>query len=795
MNHTATSDLTQSVLDAAIEYIDHGWACIDIPHRQKAPIRDGWQKSRMNNLLAQTLFNGTPKNIGVLLGEPSGWLVDIDLDHEHAIVEAENFLPATGAVFGRAGKPRSHWLYRTSAPIRTHKRQTPDKQMLVELRASGCQTVFPPSVHPSGERIEWHANGEPLLIEPGELRLCVDRLADAVLSHLGIDAATTAASTTATTAANTISKPGPLDVAERARRYLAQMPGAVSGQGGHNQTYRAACALVLGFGLTPDEALPILAGWNTICEPPWTEAELRHKLASANADGGPRGHLLENRYTGPEIVFQRSQPSRYQKDIDLLPSHLVTNGVQVETGERNGKTGKPKTAIVPLTMTEFLDRHRTLTGDWPRRVGASLFVHDQAHGVGWLEKPASLFGWLARTVGKIKWHAGPAMLKQGEVFAELQRTAQRCESVESLPHEPPIEGHYYACQDIEPGDGSALRWLLSRFNPATAIDGDLILSAFLTPLWGGPPGCRPCYVITSDDGRGAGKSTLAELVGAVFDGVLQFSHLEDIATIKTRLLSPEALTRRVALIDNIKSNKFSWGELESLITASTIGGRRLYVGEATRPNSLTWFLTLNGAALSCDMAQRSIIIKVSKPARSATWYEETSGYIQEHQRAILGDLVGVLRGPVTPLREFTRWATWERDILQRLPEPGDAQKTIVERQAAVDVDEEESSLVEDYFADQLRRLGYDVDAERVFIPSQVSARWYGWAVNQPTAVIAASRQLNQMATEGRLRRISISTGRSWGRGFIWTGENWPGTHTSVDLQERIRDQRKDAKDT
>ena len=118
-------------------------------------------------------FNGKPQNIGVLLGEPSGWLIDIDLDHVQAVVEAENFLPATGAIFGRASKRRSHWLYRATSPIATHKRQHAETGMIVELRSTGAQTVFPPSVHQSGEPIEWHTYGEPLEIEPGELRAAV----------------------------------------------------------------------------------------------------------------------------------------------------------------------------------------------------------------------------------------------------------------------------------------------------------------------------------------------------------------------------------------------------------------------------------------------------------------------------------------------------------------------------------------------------------------------------------------------------------------------------------------------
>ncbi len=38
--------------------------------------------------------------------------------------------------------------------------------MIVELRSTGCQTVFPGSVHPSGGLIEWSSNGEPAEVDP-----------------------------------------------------------------------------------------------------------------------------------------------------------------------------------------------------------------------------------------------------------------------------------------------------------------------------------------------------------------------------------------------------------------------------------------------------------------------------------------------------------------------------------------------------------------------------------------------------------------------------------------------------
>jgi P4 family phage/plasmid primase-like protien len=81
-------------------------------------------------------------------------------------------------------------------------------------------------------------------------------------------------------------------VRQRARAYLDKVPSAVSGQGGHDRTFAAACALVLGFDLTVEEALPLLGQWNETCQPPWTEKELRHKLEDADKQPGERGYLL-----------------------------------------------------------------------------------------------------------------------------------------------------------------------------------------------------------------------------------------------------------------------------------------------------------------------------------------------------------------------------------------------------------------------------------------------------------------------------------------------------------------------
>jgi hypothetical protein len=67
----------------------------------------------------------------------------------------------------------------------------------------------------------------------------------------------------------------------RAGAYLSKLEPAISGQHGHDTTYRTACILRCDFGLTEDEAWPIFLEWNRKCLPPWGEYELRRKLREA----------------------------------------------------------------------------------------------------------------------------------------------------------------------------------------------------------------------------------------------------------------------------------------------------------------------------------------------------------------------------------------------------------------------------------------------------------------------------------------------------------------------------------
>jgi hypothetical protein len=188
-------------LDVALGFIDRGWSPIPIVFREKRPPMSGWQKLRITSETAPQYFNGNPLNVGVLLGEASGGLTDVDIDCEEARLIAGYFLPKTGAVFGREGSRHAHWLYRTklagtrdSAAIRYMDPSGPIKKYgLLELRIGAgpgaedhengaAQTVFPPSTHPSGEEIKWELpQGEPAEVDGDELQKRVEKLAAATV--------------------------------------------------------------------------------------------------------------------------------------------------------------------------------------------------------------------------------------------------------------------------------------------------------------------------------------------------------------------------------------------------------------------------------------------------------------------------------------------------------------------------------------------------------------------------------------------------------------------------------------
>lgn len=150
-----------------------GWSVIPVPPRSKNPNRAGWQKERHAERDLPRVFAQADLNVGLLLGGPSGDVVDVDLDTPAAAQLGSRWLPPTGAVYGRASAPASHRLYVPTAGLRTEKfldsaappggqgLPSGQKATLVELRSTGGHSLLPGSVHPSGEAYRWEAGVPP----------------------------------------------------------------------------------------------------------------------------------------------------------------------------------------------------------------------------------------------------------------------------------------------------------------------------------------------------------------------------------------------------------------------------------------------------------------------------------------------------------------------------------------------------------------------------------------------------------------------------------------------------------
>jgi putative DNA primase/helicase len=150
-----------------------------VPLGSKNPNRKGWEDLRLG---LQDLGRYFPKslNVGVLLGV-SNALVDIDIDALNVLDLVDRYMPPTGRIFGRPSKPASHRLY-IAPGAETVKFSDPiDNEMLVELRSTGCQTVFPPSTHESGELIAWRERGETATVAAADITSACTNLAIATL--------------------------------------------------------------------------------------------------------------------------------------------------------------------------------------------------------------------------------------------------------------------------------------------------------------------------------------------------------------------------------------------------------------------------------------------------------------------------------------------------------------------------------------------------------------------------------------------------------------------------------------
>ncbi len=237
-------------------------------------------------------------NVGIATGSVSGiWVLDVDSKsggHEslRELEATHGRLPYSPLVI--TGSDGQHYYFRFDPgnPVKNRQGLVPG----IDVRGEGGYVLAPPSIHKCGKNYKWEIDNRPTAVRPVPPPAW---LLDAVL---GRRAPEVPGLPTEGGSAPPRKKCAPSKLPcvdhrlERARSYLARIPGALSGQGGHDQTWAAALSVVVGFDLPEEIGFQLLlSDYNPKCEPPWSEGELRHKVNDAATRATlPRGYLLND---------------------------------------------------------------------------------------------------------------------------------------------------------------------------------------------------------------------------------------------------------------------------------------------------------------------------------------------------------------------------------------------------------------------------------------------------------------------------------------------------------------------
>lgn len=606
-------------MTSAQDYVLRGWVPVPVPHRRKAPGRAGWQNRTLESAkasLEQDFPADYAGNVGVLLGAPSNWLVDVDLDHEHALVLAPAFLPPT-VKFGRASKPRSHWLYRCVGAV-TSKR---DK---VEIRSTGGQTVFPGSVHESGEAVEWCDAREPAEVTADVLGAAVDRLraACAVAEHVP-----------------------PAEARER-HEFFLKLSGALAHlgwlEGDASAFVEAVCAAV---GADPKHHAQGVAdtyqrrrdGVQVSGVPKLVEAGVPSKAVNSLRRCSPQGDDRNAIYWGPGR--ERTAADAVIEDLAREHDVFQRDGCLVTPA---GGTLQPMTKAVLRERVDAASRLVKMTDEGPRAcappVALVAAVHERRTWAG------------VKTIKSIVCY--PVLRPDGTIAVEQgydEPSGAWLHDVPKVqvPDEPTLDDaqravavlHHPVSQfpwDGEPGLGLSV-WMA------------LVLTLLARPAIAGSV---PSWIFDATQSR-SGKSLLVKAAGAIVLGKIppETNAPKSDQDEWDKLLRTASIEAWPLLfLDNV-TGKLKSSALEAFVTSGgAVRGRILGESRSTYTGSCPTVVavTSNNATLGTDMVGRSLHCRINPrvqdPGLRTGWEcDPLEDWVLEHRGELLGAACTVLR--------------------------------------------------------------------------------------------------------------------------------------------------------
>jgi len=653
-----------STLQAALNYCRRGWMVTPVQHGSKKPLGKAWQNQRLDEEDIRKAF-AQRCNVGVLLGQTSGGLVDIDLDVLQAVAVARLLLPVT-ARFGRPGKPGSHYLYIARGEIKTRKFAAPDHTVLLELRFDGAQTVFPPSIHVSGERIEWEEEQAPAKIEASELERLVTLVAVGStlarawpapgLRHEG-----------ALAAAGVLLKSGAS--AETTRT----MMGAIAQAAGDDEVEdRVACVESTVARLKAGQTV---SGWNKLKEMlgPSIVTSLRRWLHVAAPEPGVSGL--------PVIVVNNRQLREVTADARAAleaasqpPSDFAYGDTYVHM--LNGNDGRPRLKeIDDRSLRSLLTRAADFSRTHKNGADATFPPRDVvADLLGARQLPFPVLRALVelpilRADGTLTTATGydpatqryyaPSFVGELPIVPDSPTSAELKQALDLLLNDALVDFPFVA-------DGSLANTVALLLTP-------------LLPLLIGEPALTPLVLIDAVQ-QGSGKTWLAHLASVIATGrpaaVMALPEREEeLCKMITAALMEGA---GFMVFDNIE-RRIDSEHLARALTSPVWKDRVLRFSRTVEvPNNALWIATGNNLALGGDMARRCIPIrldpKTSRPWRDRSFHhDDLLGWAVANRAQLVWSLLVLARswiaagqphGRTASLATFDGWASTAGGILR-----------------------------------------------------------------------------------------------------------------------------------
>jgi hypothetical protein len=650
-------------LEVARRYIQRGLAIIPIPHRHKAPLIKEWPKLRITEANAHDYFNGKPQNIGVILGAPSGNLIDIDLDCPEAVKLAPYFLPKTGAIFGRASSPQAHYIYFSEIEQTTFK--APDGKMLLELRSTGGQTVFPGSTHPSGEVIEWNIEGAPSRVVPTLIGDAVAQLAACTLLSQAWRIAQGSRHDLALAIAGGLARAG-WD-RDKTIRFIVNAGGSAGDQELHDRMQAVSDTFA-------KADVSKIKGWPSAAAIIGDKAvqRIREFLGITASESGDAGDDLPLIKVNDRLPVAIADETLRILCAENDPPELFVRSGRL-TRVRDDENGKPIIeSLTDLHLREALGRVARFVNQGPKGFITIYppmpLVQDIRARTRWPGLPPLE----AITETPTLRHDGSILNQAGyDVATRLIYHPAKGFIMPPVPHGPTRGEIEHAIETINdvlcdfPFENEA-----SRANAFA-----LILTPIIRPLID----LAPLAVMDAPQ-AGTGKGKLTDLVSIIATGrsAAKGSAPTDADELEKRITALLSAGSTFVVFDDVAHTLRS-PVLASALTASEWTGRILGRSEMIAvPQRATWVVTGNNIQLGGDIPRRCFWIrldaKTSRPyLRDGFKHPNLETYVKDNRGALLAALLtlgrgwhdaGCPRATVTPLGSFEQWTRIIGGILE-----------------------------------------------------------------------------------------------------------------------------------